>query len=314
MVNKRTIARIAELFYINDLNQIEIAKKFNYSRAKVCRIIKEARKDSIIEFRINLDDSERRSIELEKKLEENYGLNEAIVLYNSDSQYNNEEIALKEIGGIGAEYIKKILKNDLKIALSWGYTLYNVIKKLNLKRKYDVGIYSSLGGVNLTSDTSQSNYLTQLMSEKVGGRSYPIYLPLFLDSSEQKEILLSRNYSKRTIFKPSEIDYYFSSIGFISKKSRGFTLGVFDTKLLEELKEKKIVGEIGLNFFKANGEFVKSGMENRIINLSIEDIRKIKNKVLIAFGKEKIASLRGFLKTGIANTVITDSRTAELLF
>ena len=52
---------------------------------------------------------------------------------------------------------------------------------------------------------------------------------------------------------------------------------------------------------------------DRVINLPIEEIKKMKNKIAIVFGKDKIAAARGFLKTGICDVFITDSVTAEAI-
>ena len=79
---------------------------------------------------------------------------------------------------------------------------------------------------------------------------------------------------------------------------------------LHQLREKGIIGEIGWNFYNVNGKFIETGFENKIVNLSVSEIRKMKKKVTIAFGKEKIEVLKAFLKTGITNILITDSLTA----
>ena len=76
---------------------------------------------------------------------------------------------------------------------------------------------------------------------------------------------------------------------------------------------KKIVGDVGLNFYDVNGNFIESDFKDRIVKLGIDKIKKIRNKIAIAFGPEKTEALKGFLKTGIADVVITDSKTAEKL-
>lgn len=309
MIDDRIIARVAELFYIHDVNQYEIAEKFNFSKAKVCRLIKEAKKRKVIEFQIkNVD---KRPIELEQKFEKIFKLKEVIIFYNSDIKGYDEELVFREVGKMGSDYIHRILENNLNFALTWGKTLYHVIKNLKLDKKYNVNVFSTIGSVSLTETAYQNVNLAQMLSERIGGTCYPIYLPLILETPELKESLMQENVINKVIGDTSKIDYYFTSLGTISKNSRMYTLGGFDLNFFNALISKKIVGEIGLNFYDIKGNFINAGLEDRTIKLNVDEIKKIKNKIAIVFGPEKIDALKGFLKTGIADVLITDSKTAE---
>ena len=309
MIDDRIIARVAELFYIHNISQYEIANKFNFSKAKVCRMIKEAKKRKIIEFQIkNID---QRAINLEQQVEKFYNLREVIIFYNSDIITYDEEIIFQEIGKLGFDYIKRVINDNLNFALTWGKTLRYVIKTLRFEKKYKINVFSTIGSVSLTDTENQAANITQMFCEKVGGKCYPIYLPLFVKTSELKETLMHSNEISKIIGDSSKIDYYFTSLGAISKISRMYTLGGFGLEFLNTLIEKKIIGEVGLNFYDINGNFINAGMEDRTIKLSVEQIKKIKNKIVIAFGPEKIEAVKGFLKTGIADVLITDSKTAE---
>ena len=311
MFENKLIARIAELFYIHDISQFEIAKRFNFSTAKVCRILKEAKNKKIIEFKIQSFDHERTG--LEKKLEDKFGLREAIIYYNDDFLQNDENIVFYELGVLAAGFFKNILKEGLNVAVSWGKTLYSMAESVEIGRKYNIRFFATLGGVSLSNAEWQSNSISQILANKTGGSSYPIYLPLLLEKAEHK-VLLSGNNSMGKVLKDlKNIDYYFSGIGVVSEKSRLYLNHGFSIDFINSLREKNIVGEIGLNFFDSDGNFIESGIEDRTINLSINDIKNIKNRVAVSFGKEKIESIKGFLKTGIADVFITDSITAQLL-
>lgn len=311
MVDERLIARVAELYYMHNISQYELAKKFNFSKAKVCRIIKDAKKKKIIQFSIKNFDT--RTIDLEKRLEEKFKLREVIIYSNSDGKEYDENLVFQEIGLLGAQFIERILKDNLNIALAWGKTIYYVIKNIKIDKKYDVNIFSTLGGVSITKTEYQNNNLVQMLSEKIGGISYPVYLPLMLEKAEHKKLLSGNHDIKKILGNTSKIEYYFAGVGNITENSRMYTLGGFNLNFLHELRDKNVCGEIGLNFYDINGNFINVGIEDRIFNLDIEEIKKIKNTVIIAFGKLKIDPILGFLRTGIANILITDSITAQLL-
>jgi len=309
MIDERIIARVAELFYVHDISQYDIAEKFNFSKAKVCRIIKEAKKRDIIEFSIKRVN--KRSLELEQKVEKTYNLREVIIYYNSDLNNCEQEILFQEIGKLGVDYIKRIIEDNLNFALTWGKTLRYLIKNIRFEKKFNLNVFSTIGSVSLTDTENQAANITQMFCEKTGGKCYPVYLPLFVKTPELKATLMQSNDISKIIGDSSNIDYYFTSLGAISKDSRMYTLGGFDLNFFNTLTEKKIIGEIGLNFYDINGNFINAGMEDRTIKLSVDEIRKSKNKVVIAFGQEKVDAIKGFLKTGIADVLITDSKTAE---
>lgn len=314
-MDERLISRIAELYYIYDINQCEIAKKFNFSKTKVCRVIKEAREKGVIQF--SIADYNKRQRELEEKLEDKYGLKEVIIYFiMEEKDYDDDNNSIfQEIGKLAASYFNRILGNNLNIALAWGKTLYNFIENIQREKKFkNINIFSTLGGVSLTTVEYQNNSLIQMLSNKIGGASHPIYLPLVLESKEHKEFLSANNNINKILGNISDIDYYFASLGFISESSRMYKLGVFDKAFLKELSAKKACGEIGLNFYDIDGNFIKTSIGERAVYLGIEPIKKMKNKIIIAFGKSKVLSIKGFLKTKIADVLITDSLTAlELL-
>jgi DNA-binding transcriptional regulator LsrR (DeoR family) len=311
MIDDRTLAKVAELFYIYDISQLEIAKKFNFSKGKVCRLISEAKRRKIIDFSIKKFDT--RILELERELEKNYNLNEAIIYYNSDLKDHDEEIIFQELGELGVKYLERVIKDNLNIALTWGKTIYGFIDKIKDEKKYKLNIFSTLGGVNLITPESQSNYLAQMMSSKIGGTLYPIYLPLILEKPVHKKSLNQVSNVIKVLGNSSEIDYYFTSVGSVTEKSRLYTSHGFGIDFLKKLNAKGIVGEFGLHFFDKDGNFIQSGIEDRVINLPIEEIKKIKTRIAIVFGKDKIIAARGFLKTGICDVFITDSMTAEAI-
>lgn len=54
-------------------------------------------------------------------------------------------------------------------------------------------------------------------------------------------------------------------------------------------------------------------MNERVIGLDLEQLRRIKRCVGVAGGKRKIAAIRGAMRGGYINVVITDIHTARAL-
>lgn len=308
MIEDRVVAKIAELFYSQGINQYDIARKFNFSTAKVCRMIKEAKSRGIIEFSIKKFDN--RILELEREVEKAFNIKEVIIYYNSDFEDYDEDFLFQEVGTLAAGYLGRVIEDGLNLSLSWGKTLYNFVKNARVDRKYRVNIFATLGGANLITPEYQNNSLVQTLSERIGGTAYPIYLPLIFETPVE-EILKMQSNIDQFLGSTSKIDYFFHGVGMASEQARLYPYHGFDKEFLQTLKDKEIVGEVGFNFFDINGRFIESGLEDRAIMLGIDKIEKIKNKVAIVCGKGKIGPLKGYLNTGLCDVLVTDSKTAS---
>ena len=60
---KKFLSKIARLYYSERLTQQEIAGRLNISRTKVSRYLDEARKDKIVEIKINLPEEDYSNLE-----------------------------------------------------------------------------------------------------------------------------------------------------------------------------------------------------------------------------------------------------------
>ncbi len=73
----KLLSKIARLYYLEDMNQSEIAERFNINRVKVSRYLKKARERNIVDIKINYP---RESYhELEREIESRYNLKECII-------------------------------------------------------------------------------------------------------------------------------------------------------------------------------------------------------------------------------------------
>lgn len=88
---------------------------------------------------------------------------------------------------------------------------------------------------------------------------------------------------------------------------------VFSSQELKRLASKGAVGDICLRFFDSEGKPVVTELNDRVISIELEQLRKIKRVVAVAGGRRKVAAIRGALLGKLVNVLITDLTTAEQL-
>jgi DNA-binding transcriptional regulator LsrR (DeoR family) len=80
---------------------------------------------------------------------------------------------------------------------------------------------------------------------------------------------------------------------------------------LEALQLKGAVGDINLRYFDERGVPVESDLDNRVVGLSLAEIRNINQVIGIAGGATKIKAIHGALNGKLIDVLVTDQQTAQ---
>jgi DNA-binding transcriptional regulator LsrR (DeoR family) len=88
---------------------------------------------------------------------------------------------------------------------------------------------------------------------------------------------------------------------------------VFSPSELELLHQQGAAGDILLRFFDLNGRLIDTGLDKRVISMSLEQLRKVDRAIGASGGLRKYAGILGALRGGWINILITDQYTAERL-
>ncbi|MGZ6291544.1 MAG: sugar-binding domain-containing protein, partial [Syntrophales bacterium] len=88
---------------------------------------------------------------------------------------------------------------------------------------------------------------------------------------------------------------------------------VFAPQELETLRSLGAVGDVCLRYFNVDGIPVITPLNDRVIGIELEQLRKVKRSVGIAVGIQKITAIRGVLRGDFINVLITDLFTAMRL-
>jgi DNA-binding transcriptional regulator LsrR (DeoR family) len=103
-------------------------------------------------------------------------------------------------------------------------------------------------------------------------------------------------------------------IGALSSASVLMREGTILTKAeFASLKQKGAVGDIALRYFDKNGDMLDLQVNERIVGISIDQVKKIPQVIAIAGGEVKLEAIHAALKGRLCNILVTDQKTAEKL-
>ena len=289
--------KAAWYYYMENYTQHQIAEAMGLSRAKVIRLLEDAKTDGIIQFNFRKDDSTR--VSLEKNLIAAYGLNDAFVVPTP----LNEATLTHTISRAAALYVSDHLRPGGYLNIGYGDTVSSMLGYLAKEHEDPINVVSMTGGV--------SYYLPSVSSTAYAMHLFLIPSPLIVSSSEVRDALLGEKSIQEIYAMTEHADMSVVGIGAAVEGATVLRNGIIRESELAILKMQGSVGDVLNHFYDSEGNPITTEIENRTISTDIEKLRTMKNVVGVAGGSEKIAAIKAVLRGGYLNVWVTDSKTAE---
>lgn len=302
----RLINIILNLYYIEELTQTEIAQRLGLSTPKVNRILQQAREQGYVNITIRTPF--QQLFDLENRLKAVFGLKEAIVI---PTLAESGTSTLNALGGVAANFLLEHLRDGDILAITPGTTVQAVSKALDASRNYQVEIVPILGA-SQGQIISDMNYLATNMAERLGGKAYQLHAPAFVETREQCELLSSMGPVKEILDIARRASIALLGVGTLNAESSRFVqftaLSAEDLKHITEVLGG--VGEIAAHVFTVDGQPCAQEYADRVIGLTLAEIRTIPFRIGVAATAAKALPIYGALRGGYLHALITDEAAA----
>lgn len=306
----RMLVRIAEMYYLENKNQSEIAKELNIHRTTISRLLKRARNEQIVNITINYDKAGTYIIE--KKLVEKYNIRKAIVVPVAPD-LSREQKDLLLASNLG-DYLKEILHNDMNIGFSWGATMAAVPKGLpNLDLENILCIPMIGGPSGRLSSEYHVNTIAYEAAKKLNGKALMIDSPAFPETLDLKKSLMENDYNQKLIDYWRSLDIAIMGIGTPALKVSESWKQFYGEDVLCYLEEKNVAGDIVSRFYDNQGNHIDNQLDNRIIGIDINVLKRIDYKIGIASMYGKVDSIHAALLGKYINVLVTTEEIAKKL-
>lgn len=299
------LATVANLYYNSELTQNQIAERLYTSRSKVSRMLKEARELGIVEIYIR--EPWERNLDCEQVLKEKFNLKNVRVVMMKDLDQDN---GLQKIAEAASYYLDSIVRQGMVVGISWGNTLYRIVKYIsnNNRKNIPITVVPIMGAANTKSPEKDAMDLAKDLASAYGGKYQYIYAPLFVNNKELRNSLIQEENIKNVLDLSKNSDAMLTSVGSIVYKSWNNYLSM---KTLEILEAKGAVGHIGGHFYDIQGRELETSLSERMIGVSLHDIRTCREVVCVVYGEGKAEAILGAMRAGLLNTLIIDEKCAK---
>jgi DNA-binding transcriptional regulator LsrR (DeoR family) len=305
------IARIAQMYHVDGLRQADIAQQMRISQATVSRMLKRAEEEEIV--RTTVVAPLGTYAELEAGLRREFGLVEAIVVECSEDR--NGAI-MARIGEAAAHFLETTLQPDEIIGVSsWSETILKMVDNIHpMKAGKARYVVQTLGGIGDPTVQIHANQLTTRLARLTGAEAHLLNAPGVAQSREGKLVLLGDTFVRETMDLFGQITLAIVGIGAMEPSNMLARSGnIFTSRELAAIKDAGGVGDISLRFFDGEGRIVKTPLDDRVIGMSLEELHGVDRVLALAGGQAKTEAIRGGLRTGVIDVLITDRFTAERL-
>lgn len=307
----RTMAKIARMYYEQEMRQSAIAKRLNLSQATISRYLKRAQAEGIVRISVNMPQGIYAL--LEEELVSTYGLHDAIVV-DSSSEY--DEFVQRDIGSAAGHYVETTIGQNQIVGLSsWSETLLAMVDAMHqVSRPTNAQVIQILGGIGNPAVEVYATRLLERFAQLVRGTATHLPAPGILGSADSLQVFLDDPYVGDVMSMFDEVDLALVGIGDVEpSKLLAQSGNKFSSEELETLKAQGAVGDILLHFFDAEGRPVDTPLHNRVASMHLEQLKVVDRAIGIAGGRRKYAAILGALRGGWINVLITDRFTAERL-
>jgi DNA-binding transcriptional regulator LsrR (DeoR family) len=211
--------------------------------------------------------------------------------------------------------IDRYYKKGMSVGVGWGQTIKGTVEKMNFTKKYNMKILPVIGGSGLVYDDDDihANSIVSLLAGKSGATGYILNCPAIIDTQASKEVFLQESIIRKIVDQFESLDLVIVPIGYIGPDITIYKTRDIMAEDIEYFQSLGIVGDINSNFIDDNGNLVPNKIQDRIINVTLESLKKINNTIAICNGEKKIVATRAALKTGVIDTLITDTSIADKL-
>jgi DNA-binding transcriptional regulator LsrR (DeoR family) len=298
--------RAAWLYYMEGLTQDAVGQILGMTRARVLKMLAEARQDGTVQIRVTTP--LRHCVLLERQLETRFGLERAIVIPRPVDQ----DRATALIGAATGAYLSEVLADGMTIGLGWGRTLSLSLPHMPNRAFQGVSVVSLLGGLTRVSSYNPSEFAWRF-ADRISADCYLMAAPAYAPNARTRDALMSHPGIKDVFDHSKRLDLAILSVGDMAPGSTLVTYELLKRSEMASLQRAGAVGDILCRFIDAEGRVLDHPVNNRVIAADPRDLRSAKRLVLASGGRHKAPAVLAALRLLRPEVLITDETVAETL-
>lgn len=299
-----TLVQVAHLYYDENLSQQEIADRLKVSRSLVAHYLQNAREAGIV--RIQIVDPENARTDLAASLKRATGVKHVTVIPNPRG---STMLTVRAVAGAAASFLTERLRDGDTFGLGWGRTTTVVADLLRPPRAHRIDVLPLMGESGHSGLYSQMNQLVMQAAQALRAKAHFLSLPMVVSTPGLRNALVKEAGIRDVIGRWNRIQLACVGIGVVPPVP-GMVVYIGD-EYLPRLLEAGAVGDMCGIYYDREGRILPSGLEDRMIAASVDQLKAIDCLTAVACGEDKAVAVLGALRTGLISALFIDQAMAE---
>ncbi|KPL73746.1 hypothetical protein ADN00_14350 [Ornatilinea apprima] len=309
-MNAILLEKVAKLYYEDGMTQEKIAQKMRISRPKVSRLLTEARAEGVVQ--IIVSSLPNGFEDLERELEMKAGLLDSVVV--RVSRPDDSMMVSQELGAAAAQYFERIVQDGDIVGFTWGNTLSVMADQISPIKLRQMLIVQMVGGMGDPFSDAHAGDIARRVAQTLNAKLAVMPAPGIVDTVEMCEAMRKNKHVSSALSLGAEVKVAFVGIGSFRKDALLMrNEDIISWQEVDPLIKRGAVGDIGLRFFDIQGRRLLSEIDQRIIGVELDVIRKLERVVGVAGGTQKYDAILGAVRGKYINSLVTDEETARRL-
>ena len=301
------IAWTAWLYFAEHLTQNEVAREIGVSRATIANYLTEARTRGLVS--INIAPDILANIEMGRDIAGKYGLTGAHIVPVPDDSANPDSILRDRLGAAGAHVLACQLKADMRIGVAWGRTMLALGNALPARTVAGCKVVQ-VAGSSVDGDDAAPEVCTALIASKLGARCANFHAPAIVSNPDLLDALMQEPSLIAQFGLIGECHVLVFGVSELDEGVRFSDPTHLPSDITKTYLDKGAIGVAVGRFVNREGLEVDGPLTGRIIGVSLETMKSIPERILIAGGEKKAEAILASISGGHATQLVTDSRTA----
>lgn len=298
--HRRLLTQLARAYYLDRLSKVQIADRFGLSRFQVARMLDEAHDAGVVTITVESGSSglDDRADELASRL----GIRSAIIVDEGASDVTTA------MGRAALRYIDAQARPGQRIGLSWSRTLDAAASFVPALPPSTV--VQLAGALQLGEEPSRQEVFTRL-GQDPAVHVTRLFAPLLVTEADTATDLLALSEITLALQAADDLDLALVSVGSWQEDLSSVWLKCTPAQR-EAATAAGAVAETSGRLIAADGSPVDT-INDRIIAVSLDQLRAAKTTVGVAHGAARADAVRAATAAGIIDVMIVDADLAEAL-
>jgi DNA-binding transcriptional regulator LsrR (DeoR family) len=298
------LADVAEMYFIQEKTQAEIAKAIGVTRSNVSRMLMEAKKTGIVHIEIKRPLRENPA--LAQKLMDRFHLLKARVLIIE--QYSE---LLSTLGKAAGDELASHLKPNFIVGTSWGTAVSTAVDETEISITIPgIKVVQLLGALGSRNEQYDAHAIVQRLASNLDAEAIFMNAPFLVENADIARSLISNKSVQEALKFGNQANIALLGVGSSEiEHSSYYQANYVHKNEILEIQSSGAIGDVCGRFYDLNGNMTAQKFQERLIGISVEYLKRIPIRIGVAGGLAKVQPIIGALRGGLINILISDERT-----